>query len=374
MAQMTFWDAGEPIRRDVRTYGQNAERRAHRMDHRRGVRLLEGRRRWWACARAAAGVTILVLLVWRLGTDAFLEPLQAIDGWPLAAAAAIAVPTTVASAWRWRLVSRGLGNVLPLRTAVAAYYRSQLLNTVLPGGVLGDVHRAVRHGRDVGDLVYGVRSVAWERTTGQAVQVGLTLVVLLALPSPLRPWLAALAAAVAAVTLCAVLVGRAARGGGTSALVRIAAALAADLRDVLGRGAWRGIVLASTVVVTGHVGTFLLAARTVGSTASLRELLPLALLVLLAAALPTSIAGWGPREGASAWLFAIAGLGAAQGVAVAVMYGVMALVSVLPGAVVMVVTWRGRNAGAVEGDDIGRRRSSDPLPSVTADAGGAARG
>lgn len=355
MAPVTIWDEGEPFRGDVRTYGQDAERRTHGMDHPRGLRLPGGRRSWWARARVTAGVAILVVLVWRLGTDAFLEPLHRIDAWSLAAAAAIAVPTTVASAWRWRLVSRGLGTVLPLRTAVGAYYRSQLLNTVLPGGVLGDVHRAVRHGRDAGDLGYGVRSVTWERTTGQAVQVCLTLVLLLALPSPLRPWVLALTASLAAVMLGGVLLGRAVKGGGTTTRARIAVALAADLRDVLGRGGWRGIVLLSAVAVTGHVAMFLLAARTVGSTASLRQLLPLALLVLLAAALPTSIAGWGPREGAAAWLFATAGLGAAQGVAVAVVYGVMTLVSVLPGAV------------------LGSRRSTAAPSSVTADAGGAAR-
>jgi glycosyltransferase 2 family protein len=46
-------------------------------------------------------------------------------------------------------------------------------------------------------------------------------------------------------------------------------------------------------------------------------MLPLALLVLLGAALP-NIGGWGPREGVTAWAFAAAGLGASLGVATAV--------------------------------------------------------
>ena len=66
-----------------------------------------------------------------------------------------------------------------------------------------------------------------------------------------------------------------------------------------------------------------------------RELLPLALVVLLAAAIPLNVAGWGPREGAAAWAFAAAGLGAAQGTTVAVVYGVLALVATLPGAVLL---------------------------------------
>ena len=67
-------------------------------------------------------------------------------------------------------------------------------------------------------------------------------------------------------------------------------------------------------------------------------MLPLALLVLLAMVLP-SVGGWGPREGVTAWVFGAAGLGAEQGVATAVVYGVMVLVASLPGAAFLVVAW-----------------------------------
>ena len=42
----------------------------------------------------------------------------------------------------------------------------------------------------------------------------------------------------------------------------------------------------------------------------------------------------------TAWAFAAAGLGAARGVAVAVVYGVMVFTATLPGAVVLVAAWR----------------------------------
>ena len=82
----------------------------------------------------------------------------------------------------------------------------------------------------------------------------------------------------------------------------------------------------------------MIAARTAGVTAPPSRLLPLALLVMLVMVLP-SVGGWGPREGATAWAFGAAGLGAAHGVATAVVYGVMVLVGTLPGAVVLVVSW-----------------------------------
>jgi hypothetical protein len=87
-----------------------------------------------------------------------------------------------------------------------------------------------------------------------------------------------------------------------------------------------------------------IAARAAGVTAPPSELLPLALLVLAAAALP-SVGGWGPREGVTAWAFAAAGLGASSGVATAVAYGVMVLVACLPGAAVLVAAWVRRTPG-----------------------------
>jgi hypothetical protein len=57
-------------------------------------------------------------------------------------------------------------------------------------------------------------------------------------------------------------------------------------------------------------------------------------------ALPLSIGGWGPREGVAAWAFAAAGLTAAAGVTTAVIYGVLALVATLPGAVLLVASRR----------------------------------
>jgi uncharacterized membrane protein YbhN (UPF0104 family) len=288
----------------------------------------------WRVARFLGGAGILAFVVWRLGTGPILDGLRAISGWSLVAAAGIAVVTTVCSAWRWGIVAQGLGVGVPLQTATAAYYRSQFLNTALPGGVLGDVHRGVRHGRDVGDVVRSLRAVAWERFAGQVVQAALALIVLLAVPSPVRSSIrivvpAVVVSALGAVFLFWLLPNRWAR------------TLGEDVRGgLLARRAWPGITFASIVIVAGHTATFLIAARTAGSTASPAKLLPLAMLVLLAMAAPTNIGGWGPREGAAAWLFGAAGLGADQGVATATAYGVMVLVASLPGAVILVVARR----------------------------------
>jgi uncharacterized membrane protein YbhN (UPF0104 family) len=319
--------------------------------------------------RLAVAAAVLGVLVWRLGTGPFLAGLGQVDGWSLLLAAVLALVTTLCCAWRWSLVARGLGVAVPLRTAVAAYYRSQFLNTTLPGGVVGDVHRAVRHGRDVGDVGRGLRAVAWERSAGQVVQVALTIVVLLLMPSPLRSLLPVLLAGAALVLLVVLLLGHAAPRLGPSRWAAAVRGAVADLRDgVLATSALPGVVVASVVVVVGHATTFLVAARVAGSVAPLAQLVPLALLVLLAMSIPISVGGWGPREGAAAWAFAAAGLGAAQGLATAVVYGVMVLVASLPGAVVLVVEWLRREVPA-RGP-----QGAQPRPQVLAAADGAVHG
>jgi len=299
---------------------------------------------WWV--RPAVAAALLGVVVWRLGTGPFLDGVRVVDGRALAVAAAVGLLCTVCCAWRWTVVARGLGVPLSLPTAVAAYYRSVFLNLTLPGGVAGDVHRGVSHGRDVRDVGRALRAVAWERTAGQFVQAVLTVVVLLVLPSPVRSSMPFAAGALAALALVVLLVERTRSRSGRSRLARVRNAIAADLRSgLLRRRALPAVVVASAVVVVGHAVTFLVAARTAGVTAPLSQLLPLVLLALLGMVLP-SVAGWGPREGVSAWVFAAAGLGAGRGAATAVAYGVMVLVANLPGALVLVVEWIPRRTPA----------------------------
>jgi uncharacterized membrane protein YbhN (UPF0104 family) len=209
--------------------------------------------------RLAGGGLVLLLLGQQVGAGPFREGLRAVT-WPLVlAAVALTAMTTVCSAWRWRVVAQALGVKLALPAAVGAYYRSQFLNSVLPGAVLGDVHRAVAHGRHAGDLARGLRAVGYERLFGQVVQALVTAVVLLILPSPVRPALPYL------------IVG----------------------------GVWPQLTLASVLIVAGHTTTFVLAARAAGSTAPLGELVALLMLVQTAMVIPFSVGGWAPPPGLS---------------------------------------------------------------------------
>jgi uncharacterized membrane protein YbhN (UPF0104 family) len=290
------------------------------------------------------GLGILALLLWRLGTSAFLDGLHVINGGTLLAACGIGLLTTVFSAWRWCLVARGLGIRLPLPSAVADYYRALFLNAALPGGVLGDVHRAVRHGRDVGDVGRGVRAVVLERFAGQVMLVTVGVTVLLVRPSPVlsQAHLATLVVAVVAAGGLAIgLVAwiRRRRGSASRSGRAFRTAISEVRLGLLARDNWPGIVISSAVVLAGHIATFLVAARAAGSSAPITRLVPLMLLALLAMTLPVNIGGWGPREGVTAWAFGAAGMSATLGLTVAVVYGLLALVASLPGAGVLVIRW-----------------------------------
>ncbi len=292
--------------------------------------LASPRRRAWLRALVGAGILAAVLVA--VGAEPFVRGLASVSAVPVALAIVLGVVATSAAAWRWRILAGRMGVGLGWGDSVSAYYRSQFLNTVLPGGVIGDVHRAVWHGRSAGRIPQASRAVVAERAAGQAVQLVLAAVVLVLIGT------SAYAPAVG-IVLLAVLVGC---GG-----LAVAAAVSTRARSVIRRelatirsafgsiGTVVKVAAASLVVIGGHVATFVVACFAVGVDASPERLAAVALIAVLAGSIPLNIGGWGPREGAAAWAFAAAGLGAATGIAASTAFGVLAMIAVAPGAVVV---------------------------------------
>ena len=280
----------------------------------------------WPRLRLAGGVLVLGLLVWRFGTGPFADAWRVTTWGSVVAAFVLTAVATLANAWRWRIVSRAFGVPLTTRRSVAAYYRSQFLNTVLPGGVLGDAHRGALHGRDAGDLGAGLRAAAWDRVAGQLVQAGLLAVALTLPATPLRGYAPVAMAGLAAVALLGWWLSR--RRGAAAFVGR-------DLRLLLGAGLSARVASASCASAAAHVGVFAVAVRSVGIGISPALLVAIALVVLVGSAVPLNIAGWGPREGVTAGVFALAGLGSANGLTVSIVFGVLAAVGTVPGLFVL---------------------------------------
>jgi uncharacterized membrane protein YbhN (UPF0104 family) len=319
--------------------------------------------RLWPALRLSAGVAVVVALVVKLGSGAVLHSVAAVDAGTVLAALALGLLATVCSAGRWCLVARRLGMALPLRTAVADCYQAVFLNSVLPAGVLGDVHRAVAHGRESGDMTRGVRAVVLERLAGQVVLVAATVGVLACEPA-----------------LLDIVVPGSARWVVAGALLATVAAgwlLRARLRPMLADAATvlrPAVVGLSVLTLACYLATFVVAARAAGSAAPITGMLPILVLALLAMSLPLNVGGWGPREAATAAGFGVIGLGAAQGLATAVVYGVLSLVACLPGAVVLAVRAARRRSApgspAAPALSLPTQRTDDrPLPSASTPGG-----
>lgn len=294
-------------------------------------------KKFWPWLRLLLAVAILVAVGLRLGTGAFVDGLRAIDAFSVAAALAIGFATTVLSAGRWVLVARRLGLSLSLRTAVSDYYRALLVNAVLPAGVLGDVHRAVNHGRESGDVGRGVRAVFFERFAGQLVLIGIGLAVLLLHPAP------GFDVAPNGLTITLVLTGLAVAavvGWQIKPVRRVLVNTLADGIRLLSFKTWPAVVGLSAATVAGYVAMFVVAARAAGSDATITQLAPVVVLALLIMAIPVNIGGFGPREAFLAVAFGAAGLGAQHGFTTGIVYGVLALIAALPGAVVLFLSRR----------------------------------
>ncbi|WP_157958836.1 lysylphosphatidylglycerol synthase transmembrane domain-containing protein [Salinicola sp. RZ23] len=300
------------------------------------------RRRHAALLRLGITLALLATLAWQLNTGEILARLGTLSPLWVAAGIALSLPQVVISAWRWRLTARYVGIALPWPRALREYYLATFLNQILPGGVMGDATRAWRHGSraDAGQRGAAIRAVIIERASGQIALV-LVALIPLAAAAPLRdaivtslsaaqsgwPWAIAAAALLGLVAVI---------GLRHPALSRALASLGQDLRQaLLGSRVWPRQLLSSLLVVATYVAVFLCAARALELPRSLGVLLPLIPPLLLAMAIPLSVAGWGLREGAAALIWPLAGLPAQEGVTLSITYGLLILLGSLPGALVL---------------------------------------
>jgi uncharacterized membrane protein YbhN (UPF0104 family) len=292
-----------------------------------------------AAVRIVISVGVLVALASFLDAGEVLARLRDLHGGWVLAALAISLPQALALAWRWRFTAGRIGLPLPFRTALAEYYLGNFLNQVLPGGVTGDVSRAWRHARTDAPAGPAVRAVVLERLSGQVVMTAIALASVSLLPT-LSPRLRTVAVMLLVFGLAA-LVGVALRTGTRSLgpepdRTSPAERLWEDARrSVLAPDA-AILQLGSALFTVGtYIAVYLCAAQALRVGTPWWQLAPLVAPVLMTMLLPISVAGWGIREAAAAALWSSVGLSPEDGVAISVGYGLLVLVSTLPGALVL---------------------------------------
>lgn len=292
------------------------------------------RRRWTRpLLRLGVSVALLLTLLHFLDAAEIANRLTQLDLRWVTLALFLSVLQIMLLAWRWRFTAARLGVGMPYRRALGEYYLGVFLNQLLPGGILGDVSRAWRHARASDRTRAAIHAVVLERLMVQTVMVAVAAASLVALASL---WPAGIGWGRWGLgILIAIAIG--------AIIVRLASLRAmiqpfwADAR----RAFLPAPVLflqfgTATLVVIANLMLYIAATRALGSDIAVMTLLPLIAPVLMVMMLPISIAGWGVREGAAAVLWGLSGLGAAEGVAIAVAYGLIFFLAALPGLVPLV--------------------------------------
>ncbi len=292
-------------------------------------------RRPWVQRGIVSAALLAAVALWVEPAAIVSEVTRLAPGWVLAALV-ISVLQVMLSAWRWKLTAGLVDVPLRFRYALREYYLALLVNQLLPGGVLGDAGRAHRHARQAASKGSAWRAVVIERASGQVAVAMLTLLALFS--SPLwhaalgAPLLLTIAASLVAVLVALVALGAWMQRGHGLTLPDWCNTLGRDLRrGLLRRGVWPLQLASSLAIVLSYGLVMVCAARAIGSEMPALEVLALAPVLLLAMLVPLSIAGWGVREGAAAGIWMLVGLPAAQGVAISLAYGVLVLLSSLPG-------------------------------------------
>lgn len=263
----------------------------------------------WLCFRSVNGGE-----VW--------ATLSRIHAGAVAACLAFLIGHTLLSAWRWRLVCRALRVAAPQpRDALRWTALSVTLSQALPSTVGGDAYRigvlAGQHGWPA-----AARSVIHDRLNGLWV-----LGVLAAAGGAAALWLAGWSPEV--VLLC---MAGAAAVLAIPALVRLPsmAKEAAEFRALLRSGRLIWICVAIHGMTLGAFAS-LSAGLQPGSDLWWQAAL-VAPGVMLVAALPVSLGGWGVREGAMIIALGLFGVAAGEALALSVAYGLMLLVTGALGA------------------------------------------
>lgn len=314
------------------------------------------RGRWRAALQAIISALFLALVFFLIDEDILLARIAGMDPLWVGIALLTTLPQFALSAARWRLTAERLGAVISYRTALAEYYLAVLTNQILPGGVLGDAVRAVRHGKRLRQrdqaVAYGpaVRAVVYERASGQFVLFFVMLAGLAFWPrggeaaAPILhlAGIALLVLAVAALALVAVFKGPMARtklGAGTRGVLAEAVHALLSPQIVL----WQ--LFYSLGVLATYLFCFYCAARALGLVLSFNEVVSYVPAILFAMTVPITIGGWGIREAAAAAIWGLASLTPAEGVAISVTYGIIILLSALPGILFVLPKSGERNIG-----------------------------
>ncbi len=289
-------------------------------------------------AKVLLSATLLAWVLGRVDLDSALERLTHPHFGPLAVALTLTFLQWPVTGARWHLLLRSLEAPLSLRQSLSAQLAALLMSQALPT-VGGDAWRVVAVRRFGGSWRAGLASVLLDRL--------FALLALVLLVAGTHPWahvppgptrtltnvgLVATAAAILVAFFADWLLSPLRR----FRIVDLVASTSGSARAVFASGRAAGVLALSVIahVLTGAAVYCLALAFDVH--VSLVQAVALMPPVVLLAALPISLAGWGVREGSMVAFFAPIGVPSESALTLSLALGLALLVSALPGAIVLV--------------------------------------
>lgn len=300
-----------------------------------------GTTRRWIGFAVKTGVTVILLWLVLRGVDfgATLERMAGLSPASAAVAVGLLLSHCFVAGWRWRMVMRLFGPVLPVGLAIRLFLEGYFFNNALPSTIGGDgvrIWRATRLGLPLAASINGVLLDRVTGLTGLFILVAAGQPMLYARiedPATRLAFAAILLAGIGGIVLLILarfipktLIPRALHDG----IDKLSEAThAAYLRPaisvpVLGLS----VVVHGLIVFSVHV-----IAVGLGLDVGLFESLVLVPAVILLSTLPVSIGGWGLREGLMVVALGLAGVAPDAALTVSILFGLAQIVAGLPGGV-----------------------------------------
>ena len=243
-------------------------------------------------------------------------------------------------ALRWQIVSRTIDAPLPAMLVLRLTAIGHFFNQVLPSGFAGDAARAWLAAREGIRIGPAVRAILCDRVIGLLVLIVMVSLTLFALPAatadkvPGRSsfgFVALLGVSVLAALL--LLGGPVTRLLARHRLTRSLGTLTDDLHRAFfrARGRSAAVVALALAVQLLNVAAMHWCAKGMQIDLDLGSALVVVPAVMLVSMAPVSFAGWGVREGAMIVGLGLAGIVAADALALSVAFGLLQLALGLPG-------------------------------------------
>lgn len=320
------------------------------------------RRAWPALVfilKLAITIGLFAFLLRKLDLAPVVSQLRAMSPWAALGGEALLLLQLGLLAHRWHIINGIVDAPMRVSQILRLTAVGHFFNQVLPSGFAGDGARAWIAGREGVRLGALVRAILCDRVVGLLVLALMASVTFIALPDiaatrvPVRstPWLFALlglGGVAAFYLLGAPIAAMLMRYPRAQAIGRFAE----DLHQVLFGAGIRSmlVVVLAVAVQLLNVAAVLACARGMDIDLGITAGAVIVPTVMLVSMMPISVGGWGVREGAMIVGLGLAGITAADALAISVAFGMLQALLGVPGGVLWLARRNAVKDAAVPGE------------------------